>query len=81
MRRIQQTSEELCAFAAWMNHVITAMQIKKELTVKKCFHEFPTLYRCTPTVGEDDKVIAVTQVIPDAKRVLHVPVEFVQVDV
>lgn len=79
--RIQHASEEFQAVIAWADHVVAAVQIKGELTVKKCFHEFPTLYRCGSIVSEDDKVIAVTQVFLDAERVFHVPVEFVQVDV
>jgi len=81
MRRVQHASEELQTIVAWENHIIAAMQIEEKLTVKECFHEFPIFSRCAPTVCENCKVIAVTQVMLDAKRVLHIPIKFVQVDV
>lgn len=81
MRRIQHASEKLQAIIAWEYHVVATVQLKRELIVQKCLHEFTMLHSFITTVCEDDKVIAVTQVFCDTKRVLHVPIEFIQVDV
>ncbi len=79
--RIDHASEKLDAVSAWEDHIVAAVQIEGELAVEKCLHVRPTLYCHLPTADEDRKVIAVAQIVLDAENVLHVPIEFVQVDV
>lgn len=81
MCRIQHASEELHAFAARKDHVIVTMQRKGKLTVKKYFHELAILLCLNLSISKDHEVIAVTEIFLDTKRVLHVSIEFVQIDV
>jgi hypothetical protein len=78
---IQHTTEELEAFAAFMNHVIAAVQVEEELMLEKFFHQFTALCRFASRIGEDDKVIAVAQVFFDTQIVFYVPIECVHVNV